>query len=96
MVKPRRIHGATSAFAEDRHEPFKSRALFHMTYSEYFKQNVKMFDALAFIAELTQHIPPRGVQLIRRYGLYSSRIKGRWSEMTHVVERAPSGLEGVA
>jgi len=50
MVKPRRIHGATSAFAEDRHEPFKSRALFHMTYSEYFKQNVKMFDPLDFIA----------------------------------------------
>ena len=32
-----------------------------------------------------------GVQLIRRYGLYSSRIKGRWPEMTYVVERAPSG-----
>jgi len=61
------------------------------TYSEYFKQNVKIFEALDFIAELTQHIPPKGVQLIRRYGLYSSRIKGRWSEMTHVVERAPSG-----
>jgi len=74
-----------------RHEPFKSRVLFHTTYSEYFKQNVKMFDSLDFIAELTQHIPPKGVQLIRRYGLYSSRIKGRWSEMTYVVERAPSG-----
>ena len=74
-----------------RHEPFKSRVLFHTTYSEYFKQNVKMFDALDFIAELTQHIPPKGVQLIRRYGLYSSRIKGRWSEMAHVVERAPNG-----
>ena len=44
-----------------RHEPFKSRVLFHTTYSEYFQQNVKMFDALDFIAELTQHIPPRGV-----------------------------------
>ena len=60
-------------------------------YSEYFKQNVRMFDALDFIAELTQHIPPKGVQLIRRYGLYSSRIKGRWSEMAYVVERAPNG-----
>jgi hypothetical protein len=74
-----------------RHEPFKSRVLFHTTYSKYFKQNMKMFDALDFIAELTQHIPPKGVQLIRRYGLYSSRIKGRWSEMAHVVERAPNG-----
>ena len=74
-----------------RHEPFKSRVLFHTTYSEYFKQIVKMFDVLDFIAELTQHIPPRGVQLIRRYALYSLRIKGRWPEMMYVVERAPGG-----
>jgi len=74
-----------------RHEPFKSRVLFHTTYSQYFKQNVKMFEVLDFIAELTQHIPPKGVQLIRRYGLYSSRIKGRWSEIAYVVERAPNG-----
>jgi hypothetical protein len=36
-------------------------------------------------------IPPKGVQLIRRYGLYSSRIKGRWPDMSYVSERAPSG-----
>ena len=50
-----------------------------------------MFDALDFLAELTQHIPPKGTQLIRRYGLYSSRIKGRWEEMDHVAEHAPQG-----
>ena len=47
----------------------KGRVLFHTTYSEYFKENLHMFDALDFIAELTQHIPPKGLQLIRRYGL---------------------------
>ena len=50
-----------------------------------------LFDALEFLAELTQHIPPRRVQLIRRYGLYSSRTKGRWSQMPHVAARAPEG-----
>ena len=73
-----------------RYEPFKGRVLFHTTYSEYFKQNVHMFDALDFLAELTQYIPPQRLQLIRRYGefyfpftygLYASRTKGRWSEM---------------
>jgi hypothetical protein len=47
-------------------EPFKGRVLFHTTYSEYFRENLHMFDALDFIAELTQHIPPKGLQLIRR------------------------------
>jgi hypothetical protein len=59
-----------------RYEPFKGRVLFHTTYSEYFKENLHMFDALDFLAELTQHIPPKRLQLIRRYGLYASRTKG--------------------
>ena len=29
-----------------RYEPFKGRVLFHTTYSEYFKENLHMFDAL--------------------------------------------------
>ena len=50
-----------------------------------------MFDALDFLAELTQHIPPKRLQLIRRYGLYASRTKGRWDEMPWVAQRAPEG-----
>ena len=30
------------------------------------------FDAFDFLAELTKHVPPKGVQLIRCYGLYAS------------------------
>ena len=74
-----------------RYEPFKGRVLFHTTYSEYFKENLHMFDAPDFLAELTQHIPPRRLQLIRRYGLYASRTKGRWDEMPWVAQRAPEG-----
>ena len=50
-----------------------------------------MFNALDFLAELTQHLPPKRLQLIRRYGLYASRTKGRWEQMPWVVERAPGG-----
>jgi hypothetical protein len=50
-----------------------------------------MFNACDFLAELTQHIPPKGVQLIRRYRLYSSRTKGAWQSMPHVAERDPAG-----
>jgi len=57
-----------------RYEPFKGRVLFHTKYSDYFKGNVHMFDAMDFLAELTQHIPPKGTQLIRRYGLYAETL----------------------
>ena len=65
--------------------------LFHTTYSEYSKQNVYMFEVLDFLAELTRHIPPKRLQLIRRYGLYASRTKGRWDKILWVMERAPEG-----
>ena len=58
------------------YEGFKGQVLFHTHYNKYFKENVHMFEACDFLAELTQHIPPKGVQLIRRYGLYSSRTIG--------------------
>jgi len=32
---------------------FKGRVLFHTRYNEYFKENVHMFDACEFLAELT-------------------------------------------
>ena len=48
-----------------------------------------MFEGLDFLAELTQHIPPKRIQLIRRYGLYSSRTKSCWNRMPHVAARAP-------
>ena len=76
-----------------RYEPFKGRVLFHTTYSEYFKENVHLFDALVFLAELTQHLPSKGMRLIRRYGLYASRTKGRWKKMPYVAERAPVGWQ---
>jgi hypothetical protein len=85
------------------YEPTKGRVFFHTHYSDYFKENMKMFDAMDFIAELTpaawpssrhslrpgQHIPPKRIQLIRRYGLYASRTRGIWKELPGVIEHAP-------
>ena len=46
---------------------------------------------MRFFLELTQHIPPKGCQYIRRYGLYASRTKGKWADKPHVVRLAPAG-----
>ena len=50
-----------------------------------------MFDGPDLLAELTQHIPPKGVQYIRRYGLYASRTRGKWTEHPEIIKHAPSG-----
>jgi hypothetical protein len=51
--------------------------IYKTKYNEYFKQNIKLFKAGDFIAELTQHLPLKHKHLIRYYGLYSSRTKGK-------------------
>jgi len=74
-----------------RYEPFKGKVLFHTQYNQYFGENVHMFDGCDFLAELTQHIPPKGIQYIRRYGLYASRTKGKWCEHPEIMQHAPEG-----
>ena len=71
------------------YEPFKGRVLFHTHYNEYFGENIHMFEGCDFLAELTQHIPPKGIQYIRRYGLYASRTRGKWAEHPEIVRHAP-------
>jgi len=46
---------------------------------------------IRFLLELTQHIPPRGSQYIRRYGFYASRTKGKWPDMPYIARIAPAG-----
>ncbi len=67
-------------------------ALISYTYrTDFFKVETRTFAVMRFLLELTQHIPPRGSQYIRRYGLYASRTKGKWPDMPHVMRLAPAG-----
>jgi hypothetical protein len=72
-------------------EDLGGKIAFHTDYTEYFKENFKLFTASDFIAELTQHVPPRSVQYIRRYGIYSSRGRGLWSTKPYLLALAPQG-----
>jgi hypothetical protein len=47
----------------------KGTVIYKTKYNEYWKENVKLFKAVDFIAELTTHIPPKHKHLIRYYGL---------------------------
>jgi hypothetical protein len=40
------------------------------------KKNFEIFTAEKFIAAITQHIPPKGYQMVRYFGRYSNRA--RW------------------
>ena len=40
------------------------------------QRNFQILDPLEFLAEFTQHIPPKGAHLIRYYGWYSNKARG--------------------
>jgi hypothetical protein len=63
----------------------------YISDNDFFKGKIESFPVPRFLLELTQHIPPRGLQYIRRYGLYASRTKGKWPDMPHVTRLAPAG-----
>jgi len=64
----------------------KGTVIYKTKYNEYWKENIKLFKASDFIAELTQHVPPKHKHLIRYYGLYSSRTKGKANKDGNLVK----------
>jgi hypothetical protein len=40
------------------------------------RRNFQVLDSLEFLAEFTQHIPPKGSHLIRYYGWYLNKPRG--------------------
>jgi hypothetical protein len=75
-----------------KYESFHSKVLFKTPkYNDYFKENFRVFNVLDFIALVTAHIPPKHKQYIRRYGLYSSRSRGKWKEYDYLCKLAPEG-----
>ena len=76
--------------AETQLRQTRRKVLYHTDYNPYFKQNTTLWDAMDFIAALTQFIPPWGVRYVHYYGLYSSRCKARWQRLPHVARLAPA------
>ena len=56
------------------------------------KRNFQVLSPLDFLAEFTQHIPPKGAHLIRYYGWYSNKARGmRRKAAAEAAAELPSG-----
>jgi hypothetical protein len=62
----------------------------------HWRGEVRHFDSLDFIAQVTLHIPPKGKHLVRRYGVYSSRGRSSWKDRPALKTRAPEHWYGRA
>ena len=57
------------------------------------KRNFQILPPLDFLAEFTQHIPPKGSHLIRYYGWYSNKSRGVRKKAQAAVSDEPSSEE---
>ena len=57
----------------------------------FFEGKVETFKGFEFVDQLVAHLPPRRAQLVRRYGIYSSRIRSKWTQMPKIARFAPEG-----
>jgi hypothetical protein len=57
----------------------------------FFKGQVETFRGFEFVEQLAAHIPPRRVQLVRRYGIYAGKVRAQWMERPAIVQLATVG-----
>ena len=53
------------------------QVIYRSERSWHTKSNFRVFSASDFLAAAIEHIPPKGQQTIRYYGLYSNKCRGR-------------------
>ena len=58
------------------------------------KRNFQVLDPLDFLAEFTQHIPPKGSHTIRYYGWYSNKARGMRRKAAEAEAAEQAGGEG--
>jgi len=61
----------------------------HASEKGFFKGKVETFRGFEFMDQLAAHLPPRRVQLVRRYGIYAGRMRSGWPERAGIVRFAP-------
>ena len=55
----------------------------------FYKGKIETFRGFEFMDQLAAHLPPRRVQLVRRYGIYAGRMRSGWPERSGIVRFAP-------
>jgi len=59
----------------------------------FYKGKSETFKGFEFVNQLVAHLPPRRVQLVRRYGVYAGKVRKQWQERRGIYRLAPEGWQ---
>jgi hypothetical protein len=54
----------------------------------FYKGKTETFKGFEFVDQLVAHLPPRRVQLVRRYGIYAGKVRKQWPERSNIYRLA--------
>jgi len=54
----------------------------------FYKGKSETFKGFEFVEQLAAHLPPRRVQLVRRYGVYAGKVRKQWQERPNIYRLA--------
>jgi hypothetical protein len=61
----------------------------------FYKGKTETFKGFEFVDQLVAHLPPRRVQLVRRYGVYAGKVRKQWQERPGIYRLAPDSWQKV-
>ena len=82
------VRGATCA-EKIHYDPDNDTVTWSASPKGYYKGRTETFKGFEFVDQLVAHLPPRRVQLVRRYGAYSGKVRNQWQQRSGIYHLAP-------
>jgi len=82
------VRGATCA-EKIRYDQDTDTVIWTASPKGFYKGKSETFKGFEFVDQLVAHLPPRRVQLVRRYGVYAGKIRRQWQKRPSIYRLAP-------
>jgi hypothetical protein len=81
------VRGATCA-EKIHYDPVSDTVIWIAASKGFYKGKSEAFKGFEFVDQLVAHLPPRRVQLVRRYGVYAGKVRKQWQERPNIYRLA--------
>jgi hypothetical protein len=88
------VRGATCA-EKIQYDPTSDTVIWSAAPKGFYKGKTETFKGFEFVDQLVAHLPPRRIQLVRRYGLYAGKVRKQWQDRPNIYCLAPESWQKV-
>lgn len=88
------VRGATCA-DKIRYDQATDTVIWTAAPKGFYKGKSETFKGFEFVDQLVAHLPPRRVQLVRRYGVYAGKVRKQWQDRPSIYRLAPESWQKV-